>query len=76
MAGITFKENISDIRNSRVIDIINELKEYEVDVIACDPLADSGAVRHEYGIELVKYDKNIKADAIVIAVAHDIFKKN
>lgn len=75
VAGITFKENISDIRNSRVIDIINELKEYEVDVIACDPLADSGAVRHEYGIELVKYDKNIKADAIVIAVAHDIFKK-
>jgi len=75
VAGITFKENISDIRNSRVIDIIKELKEYEVEVIACDPLADSEAVRHEYDIELVKYNKDIKVDAIVIAVAHDTFKK-
>src|SRR3989338_3401270 len=75
VAGITFKENISDIRNSRVIDIIKELKEYEVEVIACDPLADSEAVRHEYDIELVKYNKDIKADAIIIAVNHDLFKR-
>lgn len=76
VAGITFKENISDIRNSRVIDIINELKEYEVEVIACDPLADKEAVRHEYGIELAEYNNNIKVDAILIAVAHNALKKD
>lgn len=75
IAGITFKENVSDIRNSRVIDIIGELKEYGVRVIICDPLADKEEVRHEYGVELTKYSKDIKADAVVIAVNHDIFKK-
>ncbi len=75
VAGITFKENVSDIRNSRVIDIINELKEYGVRVIICDPLADKEEVKHEYGIELTKYTKNIKADAVIIAVNHDAFKK-
>jgi UDP-N-acetyl-D-galactosamine dehydrogenase len=73
--GITFKENISDIRNSRVIDIINELKEYGIDVIACDPMADKEAVQHEYGIELTDYSPKLKADAIVIAVSHNVFKK-
>lgn len=75
MLGITFKENVSDIRNSRVIDIINELKEYDIKVIVCDPLADKEAVQHEYGIELAEYNHNIKADALVIAVAHNVFKK-
>ena len=74
--GITFKENISDIRNSRVIDIINELKEYSIDVIVSDPFADSRAVKHEYGIDLKKYKKDMKVDAIVVAVNHDIFKKD
>lgn len=74
--GITFKENISDIRNARVIDIINELKEYEIEVIVCDPLADKKAVKHEYGIELTAYKSNIEADAIIIAVGHDIFRKH
>ncbi|MFH2138154.1 MAG: nucleotide sugar dehydrogenase [Candidatus Omnitrophota bacterium] len=74
--GITFKENISDIRNSRVIDIINELKEYSIDVVVSDPLADPQAVKHEYGIEMKKYNKNLKVDAIVAAVNHDIFKKD
>jgi UDP-N-acetyl-D-galactosamine dehydrogenase len=72
--GITFKENVSDIRNSRVIDIINELKEYGIDVVICDPLADAEAVKHEYGVELRQYKKNMKADAVLIAVSHDIFK--
>jgi len=74
--GITFKENISDIRNSRVIDIINELKEYNIDVIVCDPHADPEAVKREYGIELTKYEKDIKVDAVVIAVNHNDFKKD
>jgi len=72
--GITFKENINDIRNSRVIDIINELKEHGINVIVCDPLADKEAVKHEYDVEIIEYKSDIQADAIVIAVAHDIFK--
>ena len=75
VAGITFKENVNDIRNSRVIDIINELKEYGIAVMVADPLADAEAVEHEYGIKLIKYSKNIKVDAIVIAVSHDLFKQ-
>ncbi len=73
--GITFKENVRDIRNSRVIDIINELKEYGIEVIVCDPLADQEAVQHEYGIELTEYNRDIRADGIVLAVKHDIFKE-
>ena len=73
--GITFKENIRDIRNSRVIDIINELKEYEVEVIVCDPMADKEAVKHEYGIELTDYNPDIRADAIVVAVNHNTFRQ-
>ena len=75
VAGITFKENVNDIRNSRVIDIINELKEYGIAVTVADPLADVEAVEHEYGIKLIRYSKNLKVDAIVIAVNHDLFKR-
>lgn len=75
VAGITFKENVNDIRNSRVIDIINELKEYGITVMAVDPLADTEAVEHEYGIRLLKYSKSLKADAVVIAVNHDLFRQ-
>lgn len=74
--GITFKENISDIRNSRVIDIINELKEYAIDVVVSDPHAEKQAVKYEYDIDLKKYNKDMKADAIIVAVNHDIFKNN
>ena len=72
--GITFKENVSDIRNSRVIDLILELKEYKMDVIVCDPHADPAEVRREYGIRLSPYKKNSKFDAMVIAVKHSEFK--
>ncbi len=73
--GITFKENVSDIRNSRVIDVINELKEYRVDVSVCDPMADAEEVRHEYGLELIPYDPEAHYDAVIVAVAHNAFKK-
>lgn len=75
IAGITFKEDVRDIRNSRVIDIITELKEYGIETIVCDPKADHKEVKEEYGIELVKYDAKLKFDAIVLAVAHEAFKK-
>ena len=73
--GVTFKENVSDIRNSRVIDLINQLKDYGMNVSVCDPLADKKAMKHEYGIDLVDYHANLKADALVIAVSHEVFKK-
>ena len=73
--GITFKENVSDIRNSKVIDVINELREYRVDVSVCDPLADKDEVRHEYGLELTDYDPAAHYDAVIVAVAHNAFKK-
>lgn len=75
VAGITFKENVKDIRNSRVIDIITELKEYGIETIVCDPMAEHEDVKEEYDIELVKYDSNLKFDAIILAVAHEAFRK-
>lgn len=72
--GITFKENCPDIRNSRVIDVIQELQEFGCDIDIYDPWADSKEVKHEYGLELkneVDYDKY---EAIVMAVSHDKFK--
>jgi UDP-N-acetyl-D-galactosamine dehydrogenase len=73
--GITFKEDVRDIRESKVIDIINELKEYGVNVTICDPLADKEEVKHEYGVEMAEYNVDMKADAVVVAVAHNIFKR-
>tara|TARA_R110000796_G_scaffold118864_1_gene232748 strand:- start:111603 stop:112889 length:1287 start_codon:yes stop_codon:yes gene_type:complete len=74
--GITFKENCPDIRNSRVIDIIQELKEFDVNVDVFDPWADPKEVNHEYGLDLVSAsDLNLKSyDGIVLAVAHNEFK--
>jgi UDP-N-acetyl-D-galactosamine dehydrogenase len=73
--GITFKENCTDIRNSRVVDVINELKEFGCIVDVVDPWADKNDVKHEYNITL-KSHKNIDADkydTIVLAVAHREF---
>jgi len=74
--GITFKENIPDIRNSKVVDIYKELKEYGINVYVYDPHAYKDEVKKEYGIDLID---NIKAfspyDAIIVAVKHDVFKK-
>ena len=73
--GITFKENCPDTRNSKVIDIIKRLKEYGIEPIIYDPLADKNDVKEEYGIELVDM-KDIKdVDCLVFAVAHDEFKQ-
>ena len=72
--GLTFKENCGDLRNSRVIDIIRELKSYGVDVHVTDPLADPEEAMHEYGVALQRWDELPRADAIVAAVAHDAYK--
>lgn len=73
--GLTFKENCPDIRNSKVIDIIRELKDFGVDVQVCDPLADPDEAHHEYGVELVPLSKLSTADVVVAAVAHNDFRK-
>jgi len=73
--GLTFKENVPDIRNSKVIDIVRELREYEVEVLVTDPWADAEEARHEYGLELVDVETVGKVDAVVWAVAHDQFRE-
>jgi UDP-N-acetyl-D-glucosamine/UDP-N-acetyl-D-galactosamine dehydrogenase len=75
--GITFKEDCPDIRNSRVIDIIEELKSYSVNVDVFDPWASAEAVNLEYGIDLITNKNNIskKYNAVVMAVSHKEFLK-
>ena len=73
--GMTFKENCPDIRNSRVIDVVDELKDFGCKVDVTDPWADSAEVKHEYGFELVKEYDLKEYDCVVIAVAHNEFKK-
>ena len=68
--GLTFKENCGDLRNSKVIDIINELKTYGVEIFVTDPQADADEAVHEYGIRLHPWSELPCADAIVAAVAH------
>ncbi len=68
--GLTFKEDCADLRNSKVVDIINELKTYGVEVFVHDPQADGAEAVHEYGVELTAWDDLPRADAIVAAVAH------
>ncbi len=68
--GLTFKENCADLRNSKVADVINELKSYGVEVFAHDPWADPEEAMHEYGVRLFKWEDLPRADAIVAAVSH------
>ena len=68
--GLTFKENCGDLRNSKVIDIINELKTYGVEIFVTDPQAEADEAMHEYGVKLVAFEDLPRADAIVAAVAH------
>ena len=72
--GITFKENCPDTRNSKVIDIINRLREYEIEPIVVDPQADKDDAYNEYGVELTKIENVKDADCLVFAVAHNEFK--
>jgi len=72
--GITFKEDCPDVRNTRVVDIIAELKEYGVEVQVCDPQADPQETLHEYGITLTPFKSLKPAVAVVVAVAHAEFR--
>ena len=72
--GFTFKENCPDVRNTKVIDIYKALKEYNLSITVYDPWANPDIVRHEYGIEVVNELPEDKADAVILAVAHEKFK--
>lgn len=72
--GITFKENCPDTRNSKVVDIINRLKEYDIEPIVADPWADVAVAKQEYGVDLVPVNKLPKADCLIIAVGHNEFR--
>lgn len=68
--GMTFKEDCPDVRNSKVIDIINELKEYGINVFVADPIADENEVKREYGVDLTKFENIKNMDAVIVAVGH------
>ena len=72
--GLTFKENCPDTRNSKVVDIINRLKEYDIDPIVTDNWADKAVAKHEYGVDLVPYDDIPKADCVIVAVGHKEYR--
>ncbi|NBG88886.1 nucleotide sugar dehydrogenase [Isachenkonia alkalipeptolytica] len=74
--GITFKENCGDVRNTKVIDIIKELEEYDLEVLVHDPVADREEVEREYGITLCSKEEMKGLSAVVFAVAHDEFKQH
>jgi UDP-N-acetyl-D-galactosamine dehydrogenase len=71
--GITFKENVPDLRNSRVPDIVAELREFGIAASVADPLADPAEAKREYGVELVPLRALTKLDGLVLAVPHRVF---
>lgn len=73
--GITFKENCPDVRNTKVVDVIRELKEYDTNVTIYDPWANKEEVKHEYGLDILTEIPKGKFDAVVLAVAHKEFAK-
>lgn len=72
--GLTFKENCPDLRNTRVVDVIDELKTYGVDIDAYDPWAEAEQAKTEYNIDLIAEPETEAYDAIILAVAHNEFK--
>jgi len=74
--GITFKEDVPDLRNTKVVDIINELEDYGVDVLINDPLADPAEAREYYGVELQPLDEIKDVDAVILAVLHKAYRES
>ncbi len=72
--GITFKENCPDTRNSKVVDIINRLKEYDIKPIVSDRWADAEVAKKEYGVDLVPFEELPKADCVFVAVGHSEYR--
>jgi UDP-N-acetyl-D-galactosamine dehydrogenase len=73
--GLTFKENCADLRNSKVVDVIQELKSFGAEVFVHDPQADPAEAMHELGVKLLDWDDLPRADAIIAAVGHRQYKE-
>ncbi len=74
MLGVTFKENCPDVRNTKIIDVVSNLKEYQTNIDIFDPLANPDEVLHEYNLNSSQNLPNKKYDAIILGVAHNEFK--
>lgn len=72
--GFTFKEDCPDVRNTKVIDIIKELKDYNIQVEICDPVADQQDARHEYGVNFTEFKDLQQVPLLIVAVSHQEFK--
>lgn len=72
--GITFKENCPDIRNSKIVDVITEFKQWGINVAVCDPWADAEEVKQEYGIDLIDVNDKNQVDSLIVAVGHSEFR--
>ena len=72
--GLTFKENCPDTRNSKVVDIVNRLKEFDITPIVSDNWADAEVAKEEYSIDIVKFSKIPKANCVIVAVGHDEYR--
>ncbi|MDP2332573.1 MAG: nucleotide sugar dehydrogenase [Reyranella sp.] len=75
LLGVTFKENVPDIRNTRVVDIASELKDFGIAVQLHDPMADGDLLKREYGLSLTSLDELRPADAVVLSVAHSSYRE-
>jgi len=73
--GITFKEDVPDLRNTKVVDIVQELRDYGVEVLVTDPLADPAEAREHYGLELQPLDGLGRVDAVILAVQHKAYRE-
>ncbi len=73
--GLTFKEDVPDTRNTKVLDVISELQEYGIDVLVSDNVADEDEVLAQHGVSLLEYDEVKNVDAVVLAVCHSEYKK-
>jgi len=73
--GLTFKENVPDLRNSRVIDVIGRLGALGHHVTVHDPLADAAEARHEYGLDLDASALDGRYDIVLVAVSHDFYRE-
>lgn len=73
--GFTFKEDCPDVRNTKVIDILNELNDYNANVYCCDPVADAADAEHEYGVKFTSFADIPQVPLLIVAVAHKEFKE-
>ncbi len=73
--GLTFKENVPDLRNSRVPDIVEELRSFGIAPLVADPLVTSAEAEREYGLPLTPFEEMRDLDAVILAVAHDDYRK-